>query len=144
MTGTDGVEAHPEMEPDSVCVGCGLCCDGTLLRYLAVSDESDLGRPLRALGVELITAADPPVFELPCPAVARGVCTIHHLHRPHACAQFECALSRAVLEGASSSDDARSVIRDTLVIRSEVDAGVRPRSDLEQMLDRHFRDSMDR
>ncbi len=25
----------------SLCVRCGLCCDGTLLSYLAVSDDSD-------------------------------------------------------------------------------------------------------
>jgi len=124
----------------SVCIGCGMCCDGTLLTHLAVSDESDLGMPLRALGVELITAADPPVFALPCPAVAHGVCTIHQLHRPRACAQFECQLSRAVLDGVVDPDAARSIIAITLEVRDEVSAGRRPPADLEQLLDRHFRE----
>lgn len=123
----------------SVCIGCGMCCDGTLLTHLAVSDESDLGLPLRALGVELLTAADPPVFALPCPAVAQGVCTIHDLHRPRACAQFECRLSRAVLDGVVDPDTARSVIAMTLEVRDEVRAEQRPTADLEQLLDRHFR-----
>lgn len=123
----------------SVCIGCGMCCDGTLLTHLAVSDESDLGMPLRALGVELITAADPPVFALPCPAVDHGTCTIHQLHRPRACAQFECQLSRAVLDGVVDPDAARSVIEMTLEVRAGVRAGQRPPADLELMLDRHFR-----
>lgn len=129
--------------PTSICVGCGLCCDGTLLTHLAVSDESDLGMPLRGLGVEILTAADPPVFELPCPAVDDGRCTIHHLHRPRACAQFECALSRAVLDGVVDPDSARAVISATLEIRAGVAAGRSPRSDLDQLLDRHFRGTLD-
>jgi Fe-S-cluster containining protein len=128
----------------SICVGCGLCCDGTLLSHLAVSDESDLGAPLRTLGVEIIVAADPPVFELPCPAVEQGTCTIHHLHRPHACAQFECALSQAVLDGNLPSAQAREVIATTLEIRSAVSDGRRSRADLENALDEHFRGTITR
>jgi hypothetical protein len=55
----------------SICVGCGLCCDGTILSHLAVADESDLGWPLRMLGVELIVQSEPPVFALR-PAVVDG------------------------------------------------------------------------
>ena len=127
---------------ESICIGCGLCCDGTLLSHLAVSDESDLGMPLRALGVELIAVAEPPVFELPCPAVEHGTCTIHHLHRPRACSQFECSLSRAVLDGQIDPDAARVVIARTLVVRDEVRDGQSPRTDLDQLLDRHFRGSI--
>ena len=101
----------------SICIGCGLCCDGTVVTHLAVRDESDLGAPLRGLGVEIIAAADPPVFELPCPAVCDGVCTIHDLHRPSACSQFECSLSRGVIDGLVSPDEARSVISATLSLR---------------------------
>ena len=138
MSGCSSVEPAAT----SMCVGCGMCCDGTLLRYLAVSDESDLGMPLRTLGVVLITAADPPVFELPCPAVDQGTCKIHSLHRPRACAQFECALSQSVLDGSKDPGDARLVIGTTLEVRSDVRAGRRPASDLEQLLDQHFRDKI--
>jgi hypothetical protein len=127
---------------ESICIGCGLCCDGTLLSHLAVSDESDLGMPLRAMGVELIAVAEPPVFELPCPAVEHGTCTIHHLHRPRACCQFECSLSRAVLDGEIDPDAARAVIAGTLEVRAAVGDGHRPRADLDQLLDRHFRASI--
>ena len=106
-------------EPDeqSICIGCGLCCDGTVVSHLAVRDESDLGAPLRGLGVEIIAAAEPPVFELPCPAVCDGVCTIHSLHRPSACSQFECTLSQGVLDGKVALEEARMLISATLALR---------------------------
>lgn len=128
--------------PRSICVGCGLCCDGTLLSHLAVSDESDLGMPLRAMGVALITAADPPVFELPCPAVDAGVCTIHHLHRPHACSLYECALSRSVLSGEVDADTARAIITSTLSTRRRIGEGGAGPEELESLLDQHFRGSI--
>ena len=108
----------PDFSTESICVGCGLCCDGTVVSHLAVSDESDLGIPLRGLGVELIYEADPPVFALPCPAVAAGECTIYGLHRPHACHTYECALSSAVLNGERSPVEARLIIAEVIAARS--------------------------
>jgi uncharacterized protein len=104
-------------DEQSICIGCGLCCDGTVVSHLAVRDESDLGAPLRGLGVQIIAAADPLVFELPCPAVCDGVCTIHSLHRPSACAQFECSLSQRVLDGRVAFEEARLLISATLALR---------------------------
>ena len=132
---TETSEAPPQSE--SVCLGCGLCCDGSLLTHLAVADASDLGLPLQALGVEIIAAADPAVFELPCPAVSAGRCTIHHLHRPRACAQFECALSASVLEGSVTADDARRIIDDTLRLRDAVAEGTVSVEDLDARYEHH-------
>ncbi len=128
-----------DVDPPSICLGCGLCCDGTLLDHVAVSDPSDLGAPLTALGVTLIVQADPPVFALPCPAVCDGVCTIHHLHRPAACGEFTCALLDEVEAGVRSREEASAVIAETLRLRNEVAAGLAPRSVLEDRLDRSFR-----
>ena len=125
----------------SICLGCGLCCDGTLLSHLAVVDESDLGRPLQALGVQVIVEADPPVFALPCPAFDGHSCTIYSLHRPHACGEFECDLSTAVTAGARSRAEARSVIAATRALRDRVRAGEAPQADLQAAVERHFRHS---
>lgn len=125
--------------PPSICVGCGLCCDGTVLTHLAVADESDLGWPLRSLGVELIVAADPPVFELPCPAVADGVCTVFDLHRPHACGRFVCDLLRAHDHGEVSRADALATIEATKAQRDRVRAGVEPPDALRAAVRAHFR-----
>lgn len=123
----------------SICVGCGLCCDGTVVTHLAVADESDLGWPLRSLGVELIVAADPPVFALPCPAVHDGVCTVYAQHRPHACAQFRCALLRAVDDARTTPEAARAVIAETIARRARVRAGAEDAASFEAHVDRVFR-----
>ena len=123
----------------SICVGCGLCCDGTVLSHLAVADESDLGWPLRLLGVELIVQADPPVFALPCPAVRDGACTVYENHRPSACGRYSCDLLRAVDDGRVSIDDARAVIGDTIRTRDRVRAGMADQSTLDALVGAHFR-----
>lgn len=127
--------------PDSPspCVGCGLCCDGTLLSHLALRDESDLGAPLMAMGVEVLVAAEPPVFELPCPAVVEGACSIYGQHRPRACSLFECDLTRAVADGRMSTPEARRIISETLELRDRVEAGAAEAEELERQLARHFR-----
>lgn len=123
----------------SICIGCGLCCDGTVVSHLAVADESDLGWPLRMLGVELIVEADPPVFALPCPGVRDGVCTVYDTHRPSACAQFSCALLRAVEDGRTGVGDACVIIRDTIELRDQVRSGEADPADLAALVDEHFR-----
>jgi uncharacterized protein len=129
---TDGVES-------SVCVGCGLCCDGTVLSHLAVADDSDLGLPLVALGAEVLVVADPPVFALPCPAVDHGVCTIYELHRPHACSQFECDLSRDVASGARTRAEADAVIARARALRQAVADGSASEDELRDHVRRYFR-----
>lgn len=138
--GVDAVAPSAEVDDEvSVCVGCGLCCDGTLFSHLGVMDESDLGLPLRALGVSIIAEADPPVFALPCPAFDGWCCTVHSLHRPAACGWFECDLSTAVAAGEVSREEAGSVIAATRALRDRVRAGEAPESELRAAVARHFR-----
>ncbi len=126
-------------DEQSICIGCGLCCDGTVVTHLAVRDESDLGAPLRGLGVEIIASADPLVFELPCPAVCDGVCTIHSLQRPSACAQFECTLSQGVLDGKVALEEARMVISATLALRDAFRHGMVKGDVFQEHIDSVFR-----
>lgn len=129
----------PADEDVSICVGCGLCCDGTLFSHLGVIDGSDVGRPLEALGVEIIVEADPPVFSLPCPAFDGHLCTIHSLQRPRACGWFECDVSTAVAAGEMTRAEARSIIEATRALRDRVRAGRSAVSELRAVVARHFR-----
>jgi uncharacterized protein len=126
-------------EPDTVCLGCGLCCDGTLFSHLGVLDEQDLGFPLRQLGVQLIVEADPPAFELPCPALADGACTIYHQGRPQACSWFVCDLAAAVAEGRTAPAAARATIAATQELRDRVRAGDASEEALREQVVAHFR-----
>lgn len=131
--------ANADTDEVSICIGCGLCCDGTVVTHLAVRDESDLGAPLRGLGVEILVAADPPVFELPCPALHAGCCSIHSLHRPSACAQFECSLSRAYLDGLISLEEAKAEIAHTFELRLRLDRGEIGTEEFTRHIERTFR-----
>jgi uncharacterized protein len=122
----------------SLCVGCGLCCDGTLFSHLAALGEDDLGLPLRLLGVRLIVEADPPAFALPCPAVADGRCTVYDRHRPRACHEFNCDLVHAVEAGTLTPAAAREVIAATRTLRDRVRAGDAPAAALDAEVEAHF------
>lgn len=124
---------------ESPCIGCGLCCDGTVVTHLAVRDESDLGLPLLGLGVEVLVAADPPVFALPCPALCDGECTIFSLHRPSACAQFECAISAAFLEGKLSLSMAKETIQEAFVLRDQLRSGEISEKVFDEYVEKVFR-----
>jgi hypothetical protein len=126
-------------EDVSVCIGCGLCCDGTLFSHLGVVDESDLGMPLAALGVAVIVEADPPVFALPCPAFDGRSCAIHSLQRPRACGWFECDVSRAVADGSMSREHARRIIDDTVALRDGVRNGEASEAELRRFVETNFR-----
>lgn len=123
----------------SICIGCGLCCDGSLFDHLAVSDETDLGWPLRSMGVEIIVEADPPVFALPCPAVHEGRCTVFHQHRPRACEQFACDLLVAERAGHVTRGDALATISATLALRDAARRGAGGREALHEAVRAHFR-----
>jgi hypothetical protein len=131
--------AQPAQQASSICVGCGLCCDGTLFTHLTALDENDLGLPLRLLGVRVIVEADPPAFALPCPAVADGRCTIYDQHRPRACHEFNCDLVHAVANGTTSAAAAGQVIATTLALRDRVRAGEVPERELRVLVAAHFR-----
>jgi hypothetical protein len=130
---------EPAADDVSICVGCGLCCDGTLFSHLGVIDESDLGRPLAALGVKVIVEADPPVFELPCPAFDGHACGIYSLQRPRACGWFECDVSTAVGAGELPRPAARAIIESTRALRDRVRAGAAAEAELRVAVERHFR-----
>jgi uncharacterized protein len=140
-TGDTGVvSGEPgSVDDDNVCLGCGLCCDGTLFSHLGVLDEQDLGLPLRQLGVRLIVESDPPAFELPCPALADGACTIYHQGRPRACSWFVCDLADAVAAGRTAPADARATIASTKALRDRVAAGEVPEQVLRDQVVAHFR-----
>jgi uncharacterized protein len=127
------------VEGENVCLGCGLCCDGTLFSHLGVLDEHDLGYPLRQLGVRLIVESDPPAFELPCPALADGACTIYDQGRPRACSWFVCDLAEAVAAGRTAPADARATIAATQALRDRVRAGEASEQALRSQVVAHFR-----
>ena len=75
----------------SLCVQCGLCCDGTIFERARVFPEDDLAR-LEADGFVLLTAGERRGFALPCHHQQDRVCTVYQQWRPTVCHTFRCTL----------------------------------------------------
>lgn len=94
--------------PASICVGCGICCDGTLHPNARVRPGDEEG--VLAAGLEIIVQDDgKQAFPLPCPHVRCGSCSIYAA-RPNVCRTYRCALLKGAEAGEVSVDDARRLI----------------------------------
>ena len=81
-----GAATHNDTRP---CVGCGMCCDGTLYDVAKVAPGED--RAMRSRGLEIIEVGNKAFFRQPCPMESGGRCTIYE-HRFGICRSFSCAL----------------------------------------------------
>lgn len=91
----------------SICIGCGLCCDGTLHGYSVVK-EGDEGA-VTACGLEISADGEKKFFVQPCPRSSCGKCSVYAC-RPKVCRSYRCALLRDLEAGATSEADARDRI----------------------------------
>lgn len=98
------------MSPASqLCTACGMCCDGTLFSFVALSSEE--ARVLKIEGHPV--SPEPHFLKLPqrCSALEGTTCTIYD-HRPFVCRKFTCLLSRALTDKELPLDEALGVVRD--------------------------------
>lgn len=98
----------------ALCVGCGLCCNGTLYDRVSVTPEEQVR--LTQLGFSFVGFETDTVFELPCHKEVCGSCTIYEA-RPATCADFRCGLLQkyqaghlSLEEGKAKQDKARELI----------------------------------
>ena len=102
---------------DSLCVGCGLCCDGTL--FSRVNVGSDDQESLARLGFSFFLHEGENCFAQPCLAAANGLCAIY-ADRPHTCRTYRCALLKRQERGEIGLTEARSIIERTFERIDEV------------------------
>ena len=114
----------------SLCVRCGLCCDGTLFAHALVSPEDDLAR-LEAEGFILLQVTAGTRFALPCHHQDGRVCTVYQQWRPQVCHSFRCALLRRLAADEISLAEAAAQIERTVAlaqrIRAQLPAGAETR-----------------
>ncbi len=104
---------------DSICVGCGICCDGTLFRTAALLDSDDTV-PLESAKVTLVTRpSGERAISLPCSAFKEKCCSIYDV-RPHICRAYKCQLLQGYEAGDVSYEDASDLIAATLALRDLV------------------------
>ncbi|MBJ6760738.1 YkgJ family cysteine cluster protein [Myxococcaceae bacterium JPH2] len=96
------------MPLSTLCLRCGLCCDGTLFTTVAVRPSEV--EPLRQRGVPLVERADgSPALAQHCAALEGRHCTVY-AERPESCRRYRCHLLTALAEGEVSLDEALGVV----------------------------------
>jgi uncharacterized protein len=90
-----------------ICIGCGLCCDGTLHAHTNVRSEDRSATA--AVGLQLVQGGTTLMFEQPCPKLRAGRCTAYSI-RPPVCRRYSCALLERVRAGLIPASEARQTI----------------------------------
>jgi uncharacterized protein len=92
-----------------LCVGCGLCCDGTLFRHVKItgSEREDLVK----LGIGVGEKRGGDVMWLPCGKLDGTCCTIYEA-RPGGCRAFICALGSRLVAKQVSAEAARAEVEE--------------------------------
>ncbi len=111
--------SKPPNEPadQPLCVGCGMCCDGTLYGRARVSPGEE--PRIAAAGLKLIEGDDKTYFRLPCRFSDCGQCTIYE-DRFDICRSFTCGLYRRQEALQIAPEKARSIVNKALELRGRV------------------------
>ena len=94
-------------ESTSICIGCGLCCDGTLHGTATVKPDDELN--VANAGLVILDDGQRRYFQQPCSNFSCGRCSIYG-NRPSVCRGYRCALLEKVQDGLVSETAAREKI----------------------------------
>lgn len=90
-----------------VCVGCALCCNGTLYSRAKVAAGEE--RTIVDAGLDLVGDEEQQYFPLPCRHESCGRCTIYET-RFTICRTFQCALLKRAEAGEIDPESASAVV----------------------------------
>ena len=93
----------------ALCVECGLCCDGSLFRFLPV-EPGDVERH-RVLGLPVVTQSGRLAMPLPCAKLEAKCCTVY-AQRPPGCRGFVCHLGHRLGAGEVPFPEALATVRE--------------------------------
>lgn len=98
---------------NSLCLECGLCCNGVIFASGQLQPEDDAGH-LQSLGLKFEPNRKSPIanrkFVQPCACFAGRLCKIYS-ERPKYCREFECLLLKSVKAGRTETAEALRIIR---------------------------------
>jgi Fe-S-cluster containining protein len=98
-----------EQTLSALCVECGLCCDGSLFRFLPL--EPDELSTCAALGLQVVKQSGRDAMPLPCPKLKDRCCTVY-AQRPQGCRNYGCHTLHRLNTGALSPREALDVVRE--------------------------------
>lgn len=113
------------MPLSTLCLHCGMCCDGTLFTHVPLQPSE--AEVLRERGLTLATREDGgAVLPQRCAALDGRCCTAY-AERPEACRRYRCQLLNALADGEVSLEEAKGVV-DAAHARVEAVAAAFPTS----------------
>lgn len=104
------------IDSSSICLSCGLCCDGTLIGFVQL-DRDEVPRVREIMPIE--EAGGQGFFVHPCSQLCGTSCQVYD-NRPRQCAAFRCGLLKKVSAGDQSKSAAISSIEAVKVLRAEL------------------------
>lgn len=105
-------------DSSSICLSCGLCCDGTLIGFVQLERE-EVPRVREIMPIE--EAGGQGFFVHPCSQLCGTSCQVY-ADRPKQCAAFQCGLLKKVSSGEQDKTSAISSIEAVKVLRTELNA----------------------
>jgi len=114
----------------SLCLACGLCCDGVLHAHAVVKPD-EIER-VRALGLTVERIGDTHGFRQPCPLYREQRCSVYPNH-PATCRAYRCDLLKKHLAGAITREQGAQIIHRARALHADVIAQLPPGYAFEQL-----------
>ena len=111
--------ADIEVGDTAPCIGCGMCCNGTLYWMAKVTPGEE--ERIQSYGLELTEEKGRTYFQLPCQHERCGSCTIYQ-DRFDICRSFRCQLLRRYQAGDVPLEEARRRVETALKLVEAVRA----------------------
>jgi Fe-S-cluster containining protein len=107
----------------TLCLACGLCCDGTLFGRVRV--DAPEAAHARRHGLVVLDQDDGARLVQPCAAL-EGTCCRIYADRPDTCRRYRCDLAAALAEDELGLDEALALVRETHALRDALAAALPP------------------
>ena len=113
---SDAKKGPPEEQ--SICVGCGFCCDGTLFLHARLNpgERGSLPEKIEQRGY---TKDGKDYFRLPC-LYFNKKCTIYDRKRADVCFTYRCQLLKDLAQGRLTHEDAVATVREAMLMRRTI------------------------
>ncbi len=99
--------SRPVKTVSELCLACGLCCDGSLFGFVALSDEE--AERLRGHGLTVDAKGERLGLRLRCGGLQGRCCSLYG-ERPQGCRTFVCTVARRFEAQALTGEEAMNVV----------------------------------